>query len=124
MPTVSSRVIACAAAAATLAAAGAASAETLIRVRNDSVQPANISIDKKSRDVRSRKAANFPLTSPTATLKVAFANGDVSIGEFDVGLALPVKNPKDGDTYYCMTLDADDFELLPQETCAKWVIDE
>ncbi|HEX6866274.1 MAG TPA: hypothetical protein VF122_03485 [Caulobacteraceae bacterium] len=113
------RVAVCAIALAT-AAATAASAETRLRVRNDSAQPAEITVDKKSRDVRPRKASNFPLTSPTADLKVAFANGDVNYGEIDVGPFLPVQTDE-GDTYYCMTLDTEDFNILPQEICAEWV---
>ncbi len=119
MYSTTSRAAVCALTLAT-AAATAASAETRIRVRNDSAQPAEITVEKKSRDVRPRKASNFPLTSPTADLKVAFANGDVNYGEIDVGPFLPVQT-EEGDTYYCMTLDTDDFNILPQETCAEWI---
>ena len=107
--------------ALTMAAASAASAETRVRIRNDSVHPANITVDKKSRDVRPRKSASYPLSGMTATLKVVFANGDVNKGEFDVGETLPVENAPDGHTYYCMTLDTEDFELLIQAACSEWV---
>ena len=116
------KLISAAACAALVASAGVASAETMVRVRNDSVHPANISIDKKSRDVKPRKAASFPMAGPTAILKVAFANGDMNKAEFSVvGESLPVENAPDGNTYYCMTLDENDFEFVPQAECAKWV---
>lgn len=116
------KLIAATACIALLANAGVASAETLVRIRNDSVHPANITIDKKSRDVRPRKAASFPIPTGTGVLKVAFANGDVNKAEFSaVGETLPVENAPDGNTYYCMTLDENDFEFLTQADCAKWV---
>ena len=102
--------------------ATAASAETMVRIRNDSELPANITVDKKSRDVRPRKAASFPIVNGVGVLKVAFANGDVNKAEFSaVGETLPVENAPDGNTYYCMTLDTDDFEFLTQAQCAEWV---
>lgn len=116
------KLVSAAACAALLASAGVASAETLVRIRNDSVHPANITIDKKSRDVRPRKAASFPIPGGVGVLKVAFANGDVNKAEFSaVGETLPVENAPDGNTYYCMTLDENDFEFLTQAECAKWV---
>ena len=107
---------------ALMAGAGVANAETMVRIRNDSVHPANITVDKKSRDVRPRKAASFPIVDGVGVLKVAFANGDVNKAEFSaVGETLPVENAPDGNTYYCMTLDENDFEFLTQAECSKWV---
>jgi hypothetical protein len=105
-----------------LVTAGAASAENIVRVKNASELPATIQIDKKSRDVKPRKAASFPITGTTGTLGVLFANGDVSKGEFDVSAALPVENPEDGNTYYCITLDTESFDTMPQEACQALVI--
>jgi len=106
------------------ATAGAAGAETRIRVRNDGVMPAEVTVDKKSREIRARKSSNFPLTSPVVDLKVAFANGDVNYGEIDIGPFLAVENPKDGNTYFCMSVDEDDFDLLSQADCAEWVVED
>lgn len=115
------KLISAAACAALLASAGVANAETLVRIRNDSVHPANISVDKKSRDVRPRKAASFPLTNGGGLLKVAFANGDMNKAEFNAAAeTLPVE-AADGNSYYCMSLDENDFEFLTQADCAKWV---
>ena len=115
------KLVSAAACAALLASAGVASAETLVRIRNDSVHPANITIDKKSRDVRPRKAANFPTTG-IGVLKVGFANGDMNRADFNAPAeTLPVENAPDGNTYFCMTLDTEDFEFLTQAECAKWV---
>src|SRR6187549_1905227 len=100
------KLVSAAICAALVAGAGVANAETMVRIRNDSVHPANITVDKKSRDVRPRKAASFPIPTGTGVLKVAFANGDVNKAEFSaVGETLPVENAPDGNTYYCMTLD-------------------
>ena len=116
------KLIVASACVAFMASASIASAETIVRIRNDSVHPANITIDKKSRDVKPRKSASFPMAGPTAMLKVAFANGDMNKAEFStVGESLPVENAPDGNTYYCMTLDENDFEFVPQAECAKWV---
>lgn len=114
------RVAVCGA-ALLIAAAGVANAETRVRIRNDSVHPANITVDKKSRDVRPRKAASFPLAASIGELKVSFANGDMNKGEFNVAETLPVENAPDGNTYYCMTLDEQDFELLTKTQCEEWV---
>jgi hypothetical protein len=116
-----SKVISAVACVSLLASAAAASAETRVRIRNDSVHPANITVDKKSRDVRPRKAASFPIASNLATLKVAFANGDMNKGDFNVNETLPVENAPDGNTYYCMTLDEVDFELQTKAVCEEWV---
>ena len=116
------KLISAAACAALMAGAGVANAETLVRIRNDSVHPANISVDKKSRDVRPRKAANFPIAGTGGLLRVIFANGDANMAEFSVvGEALPVENAPDGNTYHCMTLNEEDFEFVTQAECAKWV---
>lgn len=105
-----------------VASAAAANAETRLRIRNDSVHPANITVDKRSRDVRPRKAASFAIENGAGVLKVAFANGDVNKAEFNAAAeTLPVENAPDGNTYYCMTLDESDFEFLTQADCAKWV---
>ena len=120
MPRTMNRVAICTLAMA-MAWAGAVSAETRVRVRNDSELPANITVDKRSRDVKPRKAASFPITGTTGVLKVAFANGDMNKGEFDVTETLPVENPEDGNTYYCITLDTEDFDLLTQAACQEWV---
>lgn len=114
------RAAVCIALAAAFAAT-AASAETLIKVRNTSEQPATVTIDKKSRDIRARKTYNFPLEAPTAPLKVEFANGDVNYGEIDIAPFFAVENPEDGNTYFCMTVDTEDFNILPRETCAEWL---
>ena len=98
-----------------------ASAETMVRIRNDSELPANITVDNKSRDVRPRKAASFP-SSGIGVLKVGFANGDMNRADFNAPAeTLPVENAPDGNTYFCMTLDTEDFEFLTQAECAKWV---
>ena len=120
MPRPINTVTICALAVA-IAGAGAANAETRVRIRNDSVHPANISVDKRSRDVRPRKAASFPITGTTGMLAAVFANGDVSKGEFDVREALPVQNAEDGNTYYCIVLDTEDFNVMPQADCAAAV---
>ena len=115
------KLISLAACAALMAGTTAASAETMVRIRNDSELPANITVDNKSRDVRPRKAASFP-TSGVGVLKVGFANGDMNKADFNAPAeTLPVENAPDGNTYFCMTLDTEDFEFLTQAECAKWV---
>lgn len=110
--------------AALAATAGVANAETFIRVHNDASQPAEVTVDKKSRDIRPRRNYTFPLAAPVVDLKVAFANGDMSFGEIDIGPFLAIENPEDGNTYFCMSLDEDDFEILSQADCAEWIIEK
>ena len=85
-------LISLAACAALTAGPTLASAETMVRIRNDSELPANITVDNKSRDVRPRKAASFP-TSGVGVLKVGFANGDMNRADFNAPAeTLPVEN--------------------------------
>jgi len=111
------KIIGMAVCAAALVAAGSAAAETLVRVKNASELPATIQVDKKSRDVKPRKAANFPITGTSGTLGVLFANGDMSKGDFDVSTEQPVVNPEDGANYYCISLDTESFETMTKAAC-------
>ena len=98
-------------------AAGVASAETRVRVKNDSDIPANITIDKRSRDVRDGKSGAFPITGTTAVLTVAFANGEANRGDLDVSMEEPVTSVEDGNQYYCVLLDRIHFEVQLQSEC-------
>jgi hypothetical protein len=117
-----SKIIGAAVCGLALITAGAASAETIVRVKNASELPATIQIDKKSRDVKPRKAASFPITGTTGMLGVLFANGDVSKGEFDVSSVLPVENAEDGNTYYCIILDTETFDTMTKDACEALVL--
>lgn len=103
--------------AALLASAGLANAETRVRIQNASPHPANIMIDKHSRDVQPRRAGVFPINGTTANMFVVFANGDASKGELDVSDALPAKNAEDGNDYYCVTINTDGLEVQTQADC-------
>lgn len=110
------RICACAL-AGLLMSAGVANAETRVRIQNTSPHPANIMIDKRSRDVQPRRAGVFPINGTTADMLVVFANGDASKGELDVSDAAPAKNAEDGNDYYCVTIDTDGLQVQTQADC-------
>lgn len=103
--------------AVAIAGAGPAGAETLVRIQNDSVHPSNMTLDKRSRDIRSRKAGSFPIVGTTGTLTIIFANGEVSRGELDVSEAYPTEPDAEGNQYYCVNVDSEGLAVQQQADC-------
>lgn len=108
-------------AVALLAATAAAAAEIKVRVTNAAENPVTFTLDGKSRDIRSRKAATFTATNLNPAYSLFFANGVGDRGQVDLAQAGPVISAEDGLEYRCLTLGDDGMELEFSEDCAKKV---
>ncbi|HEX6859339.1 MAG TPA: hypothetical protein VF138_03960 [Caulobacteraceae bacterium] len=103
------------------AAVAPAAAETFVRLQNDSVHPSNATLGKRSRDIRPRKAFNFPIEDTSNVLSIIFASGQVGRGDLDVSEAAPFTDPADGNDYYCVSYDEDGPTVNSQAQCEALV---
>jgi hypothetical protein len=122
MNTTAFRMLPAALGAAALLAAGAAvAAEMKVRVTNAAENPVTFTLEGKSRDIRSRKAATFTVTTLTPGYSLFFANGVGDRGQVDLSMAGAVVSAEDGLEYRCLTLGDDGMEMEFSEDCAKKV---